>query len=102
MLIQVSVIAGLVGVGVSVIAYLPQIVHLIREHCSAGISRLAFGLWLLSSLLVTFHAVVIVDTVFIVLGSVQILTSLIIFVYSTKYRNSVCASHAAFAPAREH
>ena len=48
---------GFTGVGLAGIAYLPQITHLIKEHCSAGISRLAFGMWLVSSLLVTAHAV---------------------------------------------
>jgi uncharacterized protein with PQ loop repeat len=94
MLVRLSAAAGLLGVGISIVAYLPQIIHLIREHCSAGISRMAFALWLVSSCLVTFHAVVIIDVVFIVLGAVQITTSLLIYIFSTKYRDGVCASHA--------
>jgi len=34
-------------------AYIPQISHLVRARCSAGISRLAFEAWLLASLLTT-------------------------------------------------
>ncbi len=93
MLLELSALAGLIGVAISMVAYLPQIVHLIREHCAAGLSPMAFGLWLASSALVTFHALVIVDTVFIVLGFAQILTSLVIFIFSMKYRDGVCASH---------
>jgi len=52
-------IAGFVGAGLAGAAYVPQISHLIRARCSAGISRLAFGVWLLSSLLITARAVAI-------------------------------------------
>jgi len=95
MLTEMSAMAGFLGVEVSIIAYLPQIVHLVREHCSAGISPLAFGLWLVSSCLVTIHAAVVADWVFIALGSVQIVASLLIWVYGMKFRDSVCATHAA-------
>lgn len=67
-------IASFVGVGLAGIAYLPQITHLIKEHCSAGISRLAFGMWLVSSLLVTAHAVAIRANVFVVLGAIQLVS----------------------------
>ena len=43
-------VAGFTGVGISAAAYLPQITHLIRARCSAGMSRLAFGAWLLGHL----------------------------------------------------
>ncbi len=38
-------------------AYLPQIMHLVRVHCAAGISRSAFRAWLFAALLITTHAV---------------------------------------------
>jgi hypothetical protein len=37
--------------GLVIVGYIPQIVHLIREHCTAGISILAFSLWGTVSLL---------------------------------------------------
>jgi hypothetical protein len=52
-------IAGFVGAGLAGAAYIPQISHLIRARCSAGISRLAFAVWLLVSLLITARAVAI-------------------------------------------
>ena len=47
----ITEIAGLAGAGLARAAYVPQISHLIRARCSAGISRLArvwflaFGRW---------------------------------------------------------
>ena len=61
-------IAGFAGAGLAGAAYVPQIYHLVRARCSAGISRLAFAVWLLASLLVTVRAVAIHAGVFIVLG----------------------------------
>ncbi len=86
--------AGFVGVGLAGAAYLPQIWHLIREHCAAGISRFAFGVWLVASLLVTTHAFAIRAGVFIVLGSVQIMATTVILLCATKYSGSCCASYA--------
>ena len=44
-------IAGFAGAGLAGAAYVPQIAHLVRARCSAGISQLAFAAWLLSSVL---------------------------------------------------
>ena len=38
---------GLLGTLKAGAAYVPQISHLVRARCSAGISRLAFEVWLL-------------------------------------------------------
>lgn len=85
---------GLTGALIAGYAYLPQIKHLIKEQCSAGISRSAFALWLVSSVLLTVNAVFIQSVVFMVLGGIQICSTAIIFVYSTKYKNQVCLFHA--------
>ena len=61
-------IAGFVGAGLAGAAYIPQISHLIRARCSAGISRLAFEVWLLASVLTTARAIAIHAGVFIALG----------------------------------
>lgn len=87
-------IAAFVGVALAGAAYVPQIWHLVRVHCSAGISRFAFCGWLGASLLVTTHAVATRAVVFILLGSVQVLATTVILVYATKYASSYCASHA--------
>jgi hypothetical protein len=35
---------GVAGIAISVLAYVPQVVHLGREHCSAGVSRRAWAM----------------------------------------------------------
>ena len=52
-------IAGFAGAGLAGAAYVPQIAHLVRARCSAGISQLAFAAWLLSSVLITARAIAI-------------------------------------------
>ena len=95
-----SELIGLSGASLAGYAYLPQIRHLIREKCSAGISRGAFSLWLLASVLMTVHAVLLPALVFVVLGAIQIGAISVILVYSARYRGLVCPSHA-MNPARD-
>jgi hypothetical protein len=86
-------LAGFIGAGLAGAAYVPQIWHLIGARCSAGISRLAFAVWLAASLLVTTHAVAIRASVFITLGAVQVVATALILVYATKYENFYCPTH---------
>src|SRR5215831_5203567 len=86
-------IAGFVGAGLAGMAYVPQISHLIRARCSAGISRLAFGVWLLASALVMARAIALQAGVFIVLGVIQIVATAIIVFYATRYRDMYCPNH---------
>jgi uncharacterized protein with PQ loop repeat len=85
---------GLSGALIAGYAYLPQIRHLIKEQCSAGISRGAFALWLISSVLVTINAIYIQSIVFVVLGAIQICSTGIICLYSTRYKDQLCPFHA--------
>jgi hypothetical protein len=92
-------IGGFVGAGLAGAAYVPQIFHLIRARCSAGISRLAFGVWLLSSLLITARAVAIGAGVFIVLGAIQIVATALIVVCAARYKDTRCPVHRPRQPA---
>ena len=92
-------IAGFVGAGLAGAAYIPQISHVIRAHCSAGISRFAFEVWLLASLLTTARAVAIHAAVFIVLGGIQIVATALIMFYATRYKDTPCPSHLPGQPA---
>jgi hypothetical protein len=94
-------IAAFIGVGLTGAAYVPQIWHLVRVHCSAGISRFAFPVWLGASLLVTTHAIATQTVVFILLGGVQILATMVILVYASKYASSYCLGHATGASGAE-
>ena len=88
--------AGLAGA-----AYVPQISRLIRARCSAGISRLAFEVWLLASLLTTARAIAIHAGVFIVLGGIQIVATALIMLYATRYKNMPCLSPPASPAQRQ-
>ena len=89
-----SELIGLTGASLAGYAYLPQITHLVREQCSAGISRSAFTIWLLASVLMTIHAVLLPAVVFIALGAIQIVAIMTILLYSSRYRGLVCSIHA--------
>jgi len=91
--VRATELAGFIGAGIAGAAYVPQIWHLIRAHCSAGISRVAFGAWLAASLLITSHAVAIGDAVFILLGVVQLVATTLVLAYATRYEDSYCTTH---------
>ena len=91
-------IAGFAGAGLAGAAYVPQISHLIRARCSAGISRLAFEVWLLASVLVTARAIAIHAGVFIVLGGIQIVATALIMVYAARYKDTPCPIHLPRQP----
>ncbi len=91
-MLRATELAGFIGAGLAGAAYVPQIWHLIGERCSAGLSRVAFAVWLFASALVTTHAVAIGAIVFIVLGAIQLAATTVIVIYTTKYEHSYCAS----------
>lgn len=91
---EATELAGFIGAGLAGAAYVPQIWHLIRAHCSAGLSRLAFGTWFAASLLITIHAVASGAVVFVVLGASQLVATTLVLVYTTKYQHSYCWSHS--------
>jgi uncharacterized protein with PQ loop repeat len=94
-------IGGFVGAGLAGVAYIPQISHLIRARCSAGISRLAFGVWLLASLLITARAIAIHAGVFILLGAIQTVATALIMLYAARYKDTSCPIHRPRQPAAE-
>ena len=73
----------------------PRVVHLGKEHCSAGISRRAWAMWLVASLLVGAVAVHRGDLVFIALQFSTLTSAAIILILAQKYRGRVCATQAA-------
>ena len=91
-------IAGFAGAGLAGAAYVPQISHLVRARCSAGISRLAFEIWLLASLLTTTRAIAIHAGVFIALGGIQIAATALIMLCATRYKDTSCPIHLPAQP----
>ena len=98
-MLSITEIAGFAGAGLAGAAYVPQISHLIRARCSAGISRLAFGAWLLASVLTTARAIAIGAGVFIVLGGIQIVATALIMACAARYQDTPCPAHLPGRPA---
>jgi uncharacterized protein with PQ loop repeat len=91
---------GLAGIAISVLAYLPQVVHLGREHCSAGVSSRAWAMWLASSVLVGALAVHRRDPVFIVLQLSTMTWAAVIVFLAHRYRGMVCEAHSHVSATR--
>ena len=100
-MLTITEIAGFAGAGLAGAAYIPQISHLIRAHCSAGISRLAFAAWFLAALLISVRAVAIGAGVFILLGGIQIVATALIMLYAARYKDTPCPSHLPRPPRAE-
>jgi uncharacterized protein with PQ loop repeat len=94
-------IAGFVGAGLAGLAYVPQITRLRTTRCSAGISQLSFGLWLLASLLTTARAITIHAGVFIMLGGTQIVATALIMLDATRYKDTPCPTPSASRAKRQ-
>lgn len=86
-------VLGMVGIGLSVVAYLPQVSHLAKEHCSAGVSSRAWAMWFASGLLVGAVAVCRRDFVFISLTASSLLSSTAILLLARRYRGMACSTH---------
>ena len=88
-------VVGIAGIAISVGAYIPQVVHLWREHCSAGVSSRAWVMWLTSALLVGLLAMERGDPVFILLQASSLLSAALILFLARKYRGMACETHAS-------
>jgi hypothetical protein len=97
-MLTVTEIAGFAGAGLAGAAYIPQIAHLVRARCSAGVSRLAFEVWLLASVLTTARAIAIHAGVFIVLGGIQIVATALIMLCAARYKDTPCPVHLPRQP----
>ena len=97
-MLTITQIAGFAGAALAGAAYVPQISHLVRARCSAGISRPAFEVWLLAALLTTARAIAIGAGVFIVLGGIQIAATALILVCAGRYTDMPCPSHLPRQP----
>ena len=91
-------VLGVIGIAISVAAYVPQLVHLAREHCSAGVSSRAWAMWLLSGLLVGLVAVQRGDVVFILLQLSSFTSAAVILLLARRYKGMACETHAHLAP----
>jgi lipid-A-disaccharide synthase-like uncharacterized protein len=91
---------GVAGIAISMLAYLPQVVHLAKEHCSAGVSSRAWTMWLVSSLLIGALAVHRHDAVFVLLQISSLMSAAAILFLGHRYRGLVCEAHLRSIPER--
>lgn len=91
-------VLGVVGVAISVVAYVPQVVHIARERCSAGVSNRAWTMWLFSSVLIGAVAVQRRDPVFILLQICSFISASLILLLAWRYRDMGCESHVLAIP----
>ena len=85
---------GFAGIAIGVLAYVPQVVHLAREQCSAGVSGGAWAMWLTSSMLIGALALHRRDPVFIALQASSLSSTAAILLLAYRYRGMLCESHA--------
>lgn len=94
---------GFAGTGLVVVAYLPQIIHLTKEGCTAGISIRAYLTWATASALLLIYAISQQDAVFIVLQTYQLIATSLILGFSYKHKGQNCDLHGGpCAPAHRH
>lgn len=86
-------ILGFVATGLVLGGYAPQIVHMIKERCTAGISVPAFVLWCSASVLFLIHAIQIHDVVFVGVQLVNLAAGGFIAWYCRRHRGEVCPFH---------
>ena len=84
---------GFAGIALCMLAYLPQIIHLIKEHCSVGLSPGAYCMWGIAALLLLTYAIAKRDPVFISLQGYHVGASTLIFYYCLRYRDQLCEEH---------
>ncbi|NIO07357.1 MAG: hypothetical protein GTO40_04895 [Deltaproteobacteria bacterium] len=84
---------GYAGTTLVILAYLPQIFHLVKEHCSAGLCVKAYLMWVAASVLLLSYAVSQRDAVFVALQGYQLVSTTLICFFSKKYEHNLCEDH---------
>ena len=90
---NISQVSGVLGTGLVIVGYVPQINHLVKERCTAGLSFPAFAIWCSASLLFLLHAAMIRDMVFVGVQIVNLAAGGVIAVFCKKYHGRVCPVH---------
>jgi uncharacterized protein with PQ loop repeat len=91
--LTISETLGTAATGLVIAGYVPQIAHLIRQRCTAGLSIPAFSMWCGASMLFLIHATLIRDMVFLGAQVVNLSAGAVIVVFCKRYQGRVCPSH---------
>lgn len=90
---------GFVGTGLVVVAYLPQVIHLVRARCASGVSLRAYLVWCASAALLLSYAISTADAVFIALQAYQLMALSAIYLLAFRHRGRSCDLHCGSEPA---
>ena len=85
-------VIGLIGAVLTVIAYFPQARHIVKEHCSGGISTRSWIIWLVASILLLIYAITTNNRIFILLEIINILAIILILILIKIYGKRICHS----------
>ena len=92
---------GFAGMGLVVVAYIPQITHLVRARCTSGVSTLAYLAWTVSAALLLAYAITARDPVFISLQAYQLVALTLIYLLSRRHRENPCDVHCGTSESHE-
>ena len=92
-------ILGWVGMALVIIAYFPQIHHLIVERCAWGISISTWLIWLISSVVLLFYCLFRREVLLCVVQSVNI-AAILTTIVLVRSSNRICPLHLESALAR--
>jgi lipid-A-disaccharide synthase-like uncharacterized protein len=85
-------VIGWAGTTLVIVAYGPQIHHLLVERCAWGISIMTWLIWLVASALLLVYALLRQDTLFIIVQSINIL-AIITTIILARRSNNICPYH---------
>ena len=83
---------GWMGTALVVIAYYPQIHHLLVERCAWGISVLTWVIWFVASTLLLIYCILRREAMLSVVQAVNI-TAIVTTIILVRRSNSICPHH---------
>ena len=84
---------GTIGTALVIIAYIPQIRHLLVARCGAGVSLGAYVVWCSASTLLCVYAIIAHEPLFAVLQGYHAVACGLILGLDFKYKDSRCPLH---------
>lgn len=92
---------GFVGTGLVMVAYLPQVGHLVRARCTAGVSLRAYLVWSVAAALLLVYAVTTRVAVFVALQAYQLLALGSICLLTRRHVGRLCDAHCGMSESPE-
>lgn len=86
MITNILAVGAVIGGIISILAYLPQIRHLVKVKDSTGISIFAWYVWLFGNILLLVYAIAIFNISYIIVEIIFCLANLTMIFLTYKYR----------------